>query len=365
MSTLGGVNVSELPTATQKTYGGGVGGISTSAVTVRGGTDDADFLLGGDALLRVYETDETVSPPVRTLLAHQRLVTAEEVAGEDGKVSVAATFADPLWILSRRLVGKSAAGYSRGTSLALVDRGTIASELLAATNAESVSGVRLGTLVASSSTYVSGWFYKPLADCIAELGAPLDGYDWRVRPIEYSGGYYGELDLAPAIGTFRPDAAFEYGDGALNVSTYRRAVTLDGTINRGFSLPAGFPDNAVGNVLQTDHAGSQATRGLLEGVVPTDVSIDLLRQSLLDTHIAVRNGPRQTITFEPVRAVGARVPRLGRDFNVGDIVPFRATITDELGRLRKRINVTSRVYKYNVSVDQAGYGTPSLTVTPT
>jgi hypothetical protein len=361
ISDLAGNLVSEAPAAVNKRLGVRVSGIGTSGMTVRGGTADADFLLAGDALLRVYEIDPWDG--ARRLLAHHRLLTAEEV-GEDG-ATVAATFVDPLWTVGRRLIGKSATGYSRGTSVAPVDRGTIISEVLTAANAESPSGLRIGTLTASTSTYVAGWFYKRASEAIAELAATLDGPDYRVRPILYEGGYIGELDVGPSLSTYRPHAAFEHGDGLLNVRRFRRAVSLEGSANRFYSLPSGFPDNAVGNVLSTEDAASIAARGHLEDVVPTDLTVDGLRAELLAAHLAVRKGPRQTISLEPVRDLGARVPKLGRDFEVGDVVPFRASIRGDDGELVKRLDVLVRVYGYDVSVDEAGYGTPTITVTPT
>lgn len=361
LTDLAGREVSELAGASAKRAAIPIVGMGTSSVTLRGDHEDADYLLEGDALLRVYEVDDLTA--TRTLIAHHDLVGAEEVASE-AAVTVAATFADPVWTLMRRLCGKSPGGYTRGSSIAQVDRGTIIAELVAATNAENVSGVRVGTLAPSSDTYVAGWFYKKIGLAIAELGATLDGPDWRVRPIEYDNGYIGELDVLPSIGQIQSNAVFEYGDGALNVTSYRRVVTKENTANRLFSLPAGFPDNAVGIPLQREDLASQSARRLLEDVVPSDLTVDELRASLLDAHITARGGPTQTITFTPVRALtSGRVPRLGVDFNVGDVLPFRATVTRR-GTLVKRLNILARLYSYEVTIDEQGAGSAALTVTP-
>lgn len=358
LEDLAGTELGEVA-ATTRRVGLAVGSMATAGYTLRLDDDLADTILEGDTLLAVYDDDVSRTVPI----FHGRQVTAEEVAAENA-ATVAATYADPSWTLLRRLAGKSAAGYSRGTPLAQVDRGTIIRELVDATNAESPSGVRMGTVTASSLTYVAGWFYKPVAEAIRDLSATLDGPDWRVRPIAYAGGYIGELDVAPAIGQQRPDAAFEYGDGALNVKTYRRAVTLEGTANRLHGLPPGFPDNATQAVQQEDHAASQATRGLLEDALSTDLNVDELRRRLLQHHIIVRHGPRQTITFEPVTELDEgderRIPRLGLDLNVGDIIPFRATVHGE-----KRIDVRVRVYGVELADTGAGTLTPTYTVTPT
>lgn len=377
LSDLAGNAVSELPGARSKRVSLGVRTLSSAAVTVPTDSDVADFLLGGDALLRVYQSSDTMTstPPGvtdRKLMAHLRLVTAEEAgqAGQPG--TVAATFADPFWTLLRRLIGKSTAGYSRGTALAPVDRGTIISELVAATNAESASGLRMGTVTASSSTYVSGWFYKRIAEAITELTATLDGPDWRIRPIELvpvagqALGVIGELDVAAAIGVANPDAAFEYGDGLVNVAGYRRLVSLETSLNRAIHLPPGFPDTTTQQAITADDAASQAARGLLEDVIASDVNVDDLRTKLVQYHVAIRKGPRQTMTFSPVRdPSGQRVPRVGIDYNVGDAVPFRVTILKQDGSLSKRINVLTRVYNVDVNVDDVGVGVQTLTVAPT
>lgn len=364
LEDLAGNPRSELPGAYGKTCAPQpLASMGTAGVTVPLDHEDADFLLAGDALLRVYETDV---PGRTTPLTHfhGRLITAEEVAGSDNpKAGVACTFADGLWTLLRRLCGKSRAGYSAGTALALVDRGAIIADLVNTTNLESPSGIRPGQVLTSAPTFVSGWYYAKIAEKIAELSATLDGPDYMVRPIDFTSGYYCELDVAAVIGAVRLDSAFEFGDGLLNVKSYKRGVSLDGTANRVFHLPPGFPDNLTQEVKQADNAGSQATRGLLEDIVSADLSVDELRVKLVAHHIAVRSNPRQTITFEPVTDVGARVPRYGVDFANGDVVPFRATFWKRSGPV-KRIDALFRIYQTAFAVDDNGVATPTLTITP-
>lgn len=372
LSDLAGNVRSELPAAKGKRFARALGSMGTSAAVVRLDHDDADFLLGGDALVRIDEVDDDfLRDGSKTLQGHHTLITAEEVVDEEGRGSVAATFADPYWVTLRRLCGKSAAGYSMGTALAPVDRGAIVTDLVNATNVESPTGLRMGTVTPSSNTYVSGWSYKRIGEAIVELGAALDGYDWTVRPIPFVAdrglGIIGELDVVGAAGTIRPNAAFESGptEGSLgNVRGYRRAVTNEGRVNRVFHLAGGAQ-----RVLTDQNAAAQAARGLLEDVVTADLTVDDLRLKLLAYHLAVRAGARQTITFSPVRAIGARVPRFGRDFNLGDVVPFRAAAlkAPKPGAgpvLTKRINVNVRVYGVEVNVDELGAGTPTLTVVP-
>lgn len=364
ISDLAGNEVSEVPGAYGKTcVPQPVNTLGTAGLTVPLGHADADFLLAGDALLKVYETD--IPGRVEPLLHfHGRLVTAEESAEGTVKDGVACTFADPFWVLLRRLCGKSRAGYSRGTALDKRDRGEIITDLVSTTNSESVSGLRMGNVTASSSTFVSGWYFQKIAEKIAELSATLDGPDFKVRPIEYAGGYYGELDVAAVLGAVKLDQAFEYGDGLLNVKSYKRAVSNDGAANKVYNLPPGFPDNVTQSILSDSDAGSIAARGLLEDVVAADLSVDDLRQKLLSHHIAVRRKPRQVITFEPVNDLGGRIPRFGVDYVNGDVVPFRATFWTPAGPV-KRVDALFRIYQTAFSVDENGVASPTLTVTPT
>lgn len=369
LTDLAGVPRSELAGAKDKGLTLPMSSLSTSRINVRLDHPDADFLLGGDALVKWYEIDDDyLLDGSRTLHAHHRLITAEEVGGDEGG-SVACTFADPYWVLMRRLTGKSSAGYALGTAGAPVDRGAIISDLVTTTNTLNPSGLRMGAVTASANTYVSGWSYKVIGEGIAELGAALDGPDWRVRPIDYvttaGMGYIGELDVAPVIGSTKANAVFEYGDGLLNVTGYKRAISNDQLANSVYHVLNGQTDD----VRNAADVASQTARGLLESVVSADLNVNDLRDKLLAAHIAVRKNPRQTITFSPAKAIGTRVPRFGRDFVLGDIIPFRASaytraLTSDAPALTKRINALARVYMVDLAIDEFGVATPTLTTTP-
>lgn len=374
LEDLAGNARSELAGARDKRFTRAILTMGTGGFTLPLWHDQADFVLQGDALLKVVDvSDEDGS---RTTVFHGRLVTAEEVAGPEGG-SVQATFADGFWSLLRRLCGRSTSGYSRGTALAPVTAASTISDLVNTANAEAPLGLRLGTVVAgAANTYTGPVYFKPIGEVIAELSAVLDGPDWRVEPIDAiastnpSVAYYSELTVQPAIGQTRLDQPFEYGDGRLNVTSYKRAVSLEGTANRAFNLPPGFPDAPTSGVVSASDAASQSARGLLEAVVAADLPADILRQALVDHHVAVRAGARQTITFDPVNDLsGDRLPRLRVDYDAGDVVPFRASVNrpTETGQLEldKRIDVLVRIYQITVAVDERGVGQPTLTVTPT
>lgn len=371
LTELNGYARSELAGATdKKVVPRPIGTMGTAGFKIPLYHEDADFLLEGDALLKVYDTDVSRDRP----LFHGRLITADEVATANAGVApgVACAFADAYWTVLKRLCGKGPAGYVKGTAVAPVDRGdVIIRDLVDTTNAESVSGLRMGNVLVSSSTYIAdAWRYQSVGQKIAELCATLDGPDWQVRAIEYAGGYYGELDVLPVIGSHRPDAALEYGDGLLNVRGYKRAVSLEGTINRAYNLPPGYPDNAIQVPLMREDLNSKAERGLLEDVVTADLAVDELRIKLLEHHIAVRATPRQVITIELVTDLaGDRVPRFGRDFDNGDVLPFRASYTRPArpgvpAALVKRIDALFRLYSTEITVDAGGAGSYAVTVTP-
>lgn len=368
LEDLAGTARSELAGATAKQFTRAILSMSTANVTVPLWHEQADFMLEGDALLKVVDVQRSS----RTNVFHGRLVAAEEVGDASGG-SVKATFADGFWTLLRRLCGRSPAGYTMGTALAPVAATAIISDIVDTANAESPTGLRLGSVTPSPATVYTGpHYYRPRGEVIAQLSAVLDGPDWRVDPIDAVASSdparctYGELVLAPALATVRLDKAFEYGDGKLNVRSYQRGVSLDGTANRVYHLPTGFPDQTTQAVLTSNDASSQAKRGLLESVVAADITPDQMRQALLDHHIAIRRNARQTITFQPVNDLSTdRLPRLRTDYDVGDIVPFRASV--RRGQvLDKRIDVLARIYQVQVDVDpQSGAGQPSLTITPT
>lgn len=373
LSDLAGVPLSELAGASGKTVAVPLGSMATASAGVRLDHDDADELLEADTLLKIVEeVDEGPYAGLELLHFHGRQVTAdEEAAASSG--SVKATWADPFWTLLRRLIGKSAQGFSRGDALTPVDVAVILGDLLATLNAESPTGAVLGDTTPSSSTYVNGVYYKPFGELVTELGATLFGPDWRIRPVDYADaggglGVIGELDVKAVIGEQRDDAVFEYGDGLLNITGYKRAVTLEQAANRAFHLPPGFPETATQTVLSVDDAASQARRGLLEAVVAADLAPDELRLALLRQHIAARANPRQTITFDLVKDLGGRVPKFGVDWSVGDVVPFRASTTryDENREpyLAKRIDGMFRAYQFSATIDDTGAAQPAVTVNP-
>lgn len=383
LTDLVGVPRSELAGARSKNVAIPIRAMATGRITVPLDHDDAGFLLDGDALLKVYRNDGNT----RTLIAHLRLVTAVEDARE-GRANVTATFADPFWVLLKRLLGRDRYGF-RWTSVAWpssLDRIELFNTVLGIAAQESATGVELGDTQPSlmdGNTYGPVNF-KRVADVITELCATAGGPDWRIRPVEpvtttneyhsayasktYTQTVIGKLDVLAAIGSLKADHAFEYGDGRLNVTGYQRVVSNEGRANRLWHLPQGFPDSPTQAPISAEDTDLIASSvGLLEEVVNADIVPDVLRTQLVQYHLAVRKLARQTITFDVAKDVagdGLRVPRVGIDVVAGDVVPFRASVQTRSRGLEKRVDALFRVYQYEVNVDDHGADAVTLTVAP-
>lgn len=331
--------------------------LKTASTRIRLDNRYAADVMTGATLLKVYEDDD-----LRFVGVQQ---TAEEVAEGDG-ASIAASWADPYARLQARNLGQSAAGYVDGTALAPKDKTALVANMLDAANASAYTGIDRGTITnVGTSSFVEYTPYKPAAEGIAEVVNNLDGPDVEVVPVEpvavAAGLRLALMNVVPVVGQHRPDAVFEYGHGRRNVASYRRSIDLSAMLNRGFVLPSSqAPDAAV---LSSSDATSQATYGVYEGVVPTDLVSDDLRQRLVDEHVRVRKAPRQQITFAPTRndpSLPGRVPQYGVDFFLGDTVPFRAVdpVSEEV-----RVDGVLRVYAVDWDIDENGTGIPSFTLT--
>ena len=333
------------------------GRAKTASGTLRLDNPLVDTVLGGSVLLKAYDgaTLRFVGP----------LQSFEETASGDGG-SVAVTFADPLAVfLGKRLVGKSSAGYVDGDALNTRDRSTLVTNLLAAANASAYTHVDAGTVVATgSSSYLNLGPYANALAGITGVVNTLNGPDVELvlqEPQAVAAGLrYGLLNVAPVIGTVRSDVVFEYGYGRRNVASYRRAGDLSIMLNRAYGLPS-TADTAASVVTASD-AASITAWDVLEDVVPSDLGTDALRQATVDEHVRIRKAPRVLVSFSPVRndvARPGRVPQYGADFNLGDVVRFRA-----VSQTRSvRVDALLRVYAVDWTIDNEGASVPEFTLT--
>lgn len=317
-----------------------------------------------------YVAGEIVYPEKPAFVGE--ITDVEEVVDETGR-RIGVTAGDASFILGQRLIGKSVAGYSK-TVPAL--RRTILTELLDELNAGGDTGLRMGTLEDLGTVTVGPWNYKPAAEVLAELAAPLDGCDWRVEPVlptaDATGVYWGRLNLYYAKGIARPDAIFSFTDDPEdlgNVRGYNRTRTKQGMATDAYSLPPGFPETTE-LVKAWQDLPARAKWRRREAVIAGDLGVAELRLALAQQTVAVRANPRETITFgailpsEIAQAAQAGepipdVPVFGVDYDVGDVVRFRATVGGD-----ERLDVLVRVWGVDLSIDDAGVETPILATTP-
>ena len=349
-TTLNGTPIGELLNASQRRVSLGLNRTPTCDFRLRLDDPLADALLECSALIKVYDN--------RTLRFVGQVITAVEEGGQ----SIAITCAGPAWRLSKRLIGKGTTGYTQGTADAPVAAGQIMASILAAVNTDGYTGIDLGMVGDSSSTYVAYEPYKRASEAFTEISSVIDGPDYELAPVEPTavagGTRIAYLNVAAAIGQARPDAIFEYAVGRKNVASYTRQVSMEGFMNAGYGLAA----DAAGTTVGALDAGSQAAWGLYEDVVPSDLPVQLLRQRLVDEHVRVRKAPRQLITFAPTRddpSMPGRVPLFGEDYGVGDSVTFRA-VDPKSGSVR--VNAAFRVYAIEFAIDEQGATVPTLTL---
>jgi hypothetical protein len=295
------------------------------------------------------------------------------------------------WLLSHRLIGESNAGATFGTtSIAPLDRGELIGRIVDALNTGDATNIftqagntaiRRGTITTSSSTYISDWRYKNAWEAITDLSSTLDGPDIRVRPVEpftdATGVVLGLMDVAPALGVLQPNAVFAFGTPPHNVAEWNDVGDSSTLANWAVNLPSGFPDNATAQPVTWNDATSIATRGLHEALVAADLVTDNLRQTLVQEHVRVRASPRRVISFTPTsedQAAGIsqrRGQRLFVDFNVGDVIPFRAVerfdVTDTTGTVIGQSEVATvdllmRVFAAELAIDDQGTATPTVTL---
>jgi hypothetical protein len=288
------------------------------------------------------------------------IISAVETA-ERSTQTIAITCADAGWTLSKRLAGKSGTGTLFST---VTDRAQIAKTLIDTTNTEAATGITTANYAqtaGSAITYKAGPYRKVL-EAVQELGNALDGFDWRIHPVEnwvngaLSGVNIGAIQMAPVIYAQKPNAVFEYGPGTRsNVLSYSKARTRDGQANRVFHLGNDPATPNTGN-----NSAAQTTWGLLEDVAQADITDATMRQKLVDEHVAVRGNPRDLISVTPHidPGVTGRLPLPFVDYDVGDEITFRAVANKVV-----RFSGALRVYAINVTVDQeTGFERVTLTL---
>lgn len=387
LRNLAGANIAEVRNASQRSYRWPLDRTPTGAFQIDATHPLATRMLDVDKNVLALYDDSTGS---RVLRMQGPVIGYEKTRNAQGG-TIAVTFAGVQWRLDHRLIGKNATGATFGTtSLSLLDRGEIMGRIIDALNAGEASniftdlgdtGIRRGTITASSATYVKDWRYKPAGEALAELAGTLDGPDWQIRPVEPVTDAYGvqlgALDVSSLIGGTQSNVAFEFGTGRHNVADWKDIGDASTLCNDATSLPSGFPDNATEIVRTWTDATSITERLRHEAVVPGDVITQDLRDKLIQDAVAIRKVPRRIISFTPVAEDSSaaieerRVPRLFADYGIGDTVRFRAVerfpVFDTDGTVIDTLEVPTvdllmRVYAAQVDLDDGGVATTGLTL---
>lgn len=346
--------VGEILNAYDQTVAFPLSQLDTASMRVRLDHPMADMLLSCRGYIKGYRNS--------VLRYYGPIISAEEsVESDTGSVAINSVGAG--WIFNGRFAGKSAAGDVVTTA---VDRAVRFSNLLATANAENDTHVQVQTAASASTAIYNAGPYKKLLACLQELSAGVDGFDWRILPNDNIAGgtvttsKIGNLVAQPIIGSLRPDAVFEHGTGTKhNIATYRRIVSRESQANEIYHNASAGPDAPGYPTVSAIDAASISDWGLIEDLVEADLLDQTMRQQLVNNHRDIRRQPRQTITFTPIRSLYPKaVPEFGVDFDVGDIVPARASRNGTV-----RWDGLFRVWGVEFSINNNGSESMSITLT--
>ena len=356
----------------------GLSKIDTAGFSVRSDNRWADALLSLEGFIKIFRNTQ--------LIGYMELLEAQEtVDGSGGKIAISAS--SPAWKLANRFMEVEYPGTSFGSG---ADRGAVAATLINLVNNKFLTDFpgypptlpatpdehRLtgNTLVigdASSHNYLTGqilseaWpipVFKPYLELLNEMSASADGFDWRFMPVEnfIDGAWNNDPGIAEiwielTMGTTKPEAIFEFGDGKQNIKTYNRVRSRAQQANSVWHLISNTPESDPPHAFDSTSA---STWGILEDIAQADLTNTTYRQQLVDEHVLVRKQPRHTIVYEPTPDYGnGRLPSFGTDYDVGDIVTGRAV---SLGY--ERFNAQFRVWGVEFTIDDNGVETPKLTL---
>lgn len=360
LTNLSGKMLAEVRNAGERKVTMALNRASTASFSVRADNPVVNSLYADDTLLKIYED--------KTLRFYGPIVSAELATQGAGTVQVNA--ADPAWRLSRRISGQSKGGTAYTGNSAKVARKILA-ELM--TFSEELYNPHHGIKLKAESEYTGGGEisytagpYASSLTCLNDVANTLSGFDWYMAPIEgetanvtnKSGSW-----TTPLIAEFEAEttyggeagAVFEYGYGQKNVRnmTYTRDLSILG--NKAIHLP----DDGLetGSVKEKIDIESVEHRGRFEAIADASgLNDSTLREKWLDAFIRVRKNPRFVVSMAlDIDDGSGRVPQIGADFWLGDIVQARSVIDGTT-----LFNGKVRVYQIQVDINQAG----TATVTP-
>jgi hypothetical protein len=150
---------------------------------------------------------------------------------------------------------------------------------------------------------------------------------------------------------------FEHGYGQKNVQSLNYLRDLAGLANKAVHLPdSGFEEKGT-EVKSSEDKTSVEQRGRFEIVADGFGLVDsALRQSWVDEVVRVRKNPRFVVSMTlDVDDGTGRVPAIGTNFWLGDIVEARSVINNVT-----MFNGKVRVYQIQVALNDSG----AATITP-
>jgi len=360
LEDIKGKAINEVRNATDRNLSIGLNRPATSSFTIRPDNELMGPLFNEDTLLKVYEDAN---------LRFRGNVTSSEFATSEGEsASIRVNAADPAWKLTKRLLGLSSGGTTYSG-----EKAKIARKMINELNTDAATyptnphtGIKLlaeSAYTSGSGTYIAGP-YAPALSCINDLAHNLTGFDWYMKPIE--GEFFGGGWVGPLVAQFEANNAFgkdggvvfEHGFGTHNVRSQNYTRDLSDLCNEAFHLPDdGFSEGGV--VKNYFDLTTMGVRGRYEQVADAfGLTDEGLRKAWLEEFIRVKKNPRQVVTMTLDTDDGTgRVPKLGTDYWLGDMVTARAVVQGTT-----LYNGKVRVYGVNVAVDENGVGqvTPVL-----
>jgi len=344
LTNLNQVPIGEILNASERKLKIGIKQVDTASFKIRADNELLLPLFAEDTLLQAWQGDD---------LRFFGPVITPEFASDDsgGEATVAVNAVSPMWRLNKRLGGTSAAGFTYTNT----DRGAIAKNEIDATNllyGDTGIETESASVSGSISTYTAGP-YKPIITEIRELANAFDGFDWRCSPLTGNATKIGRFEVAPIIGSERPDAVFEYGCGLHNIRSMTFKRDLSNMMNDAYHITDNGAADPAG-VIEFLNTTSSDIRGRYQGVVESAGIFDpILRFNWAAENAIVRGTPRliATMTSDLVEDNG-RVPVPFTDYEPGDFVPARARSHNV-----QLFDGLVRCYAIEISVDENGTAT--------
>jgi hypothetical protein len=199
-----------------------------------------------------------------------------------------------------------------GASYSNQDAGAIVADLLdKAADQDPHLQITLGTVETTQPRTITYNLDQSIGQAILDLADLESGYDWYIDPITR------ELNIVAQLGTVRPECRWMFlGDGKSRQSNLANVEeTVDGSTlvnqmrTRG-QFGSGYADDPA----------SMNTYGVFqEAPSLSDVVDPVVLVAYAGAEIFYRSQPRVTYDLTPKPSSKATVPKLFRDFNIGDV----------------------------------------------